>query len=104
MKTRSVLALAALLISATFAGAQAPPPPAPGTVTPRPPQSFPAYLQAQYATLKTNLTGAAEKMPADQFAFKPTPEVRTYGQLFGHTIGRTVLFLHTVKGGPEPGR
>ena len=102
MKTRSVLALAALLISATFAGAQAPPPPAPGTVTPRAPQSFPAYLQAQYATLKTNLMGAAEKMPADQFAFKPTPEVRTYGQLFGHTMAAQYAYCSTVKGEPSP--
>jgi len=25
-------------------------------------------------------------MPADQFAFKPSTDVRTYGQLFGHTM------------------
>jgi uncharacterized damage-inducible protein DinB len=102
MKTRSVLALAALLMSATFAGAQPPPPPAPGTVKPRPPQSFPTYLQAQYATLKTNLMGSAEKMPADQFAFKPTPDVRTYGQLFGHTMATQYAYCSTVKGEPSP--
>ena len=86
MKNLCVPVFAASLMSATFAGAQPPPPPPAATVKPRPPQSFPAYLQAQYATLKTNLMGSAEKMPADQFAFKPTPDVRTYGQLFGHTM------------------
>jgi uncharacterized damage-inducible protein DinB len=89
-------------MSATFAGAQAPPPPAAGTVKPRPPQSFPEYLQAQYATLKSNVMGSAEKMPADQFAFKPTPEVRTYGQLFGHTMAAQYAYCSTVKGEPSP--
>ena len=102
MKIPSVLALAALLVSATFAAAQPPPPPAAGTVKPRPPQNFPAYLQAQYATLKTNLMGSAEKMPADHFAFKPTPDVRSYGQLFGHTMAAQYAYCSTVKGEPSP--
>ena len=40
---------------------------------PRPPQTMPMFLQGQYATLKRNLTGAAEKMPAEHFSFRPTP-------------------------------
>lgn len=93
----------ALVIGASAASAQAPPPPKPSTAAqPRPPQAFPIYLQGQYATLKTNLMGSAEKMPADQFAFRPTPEVRTYGQLFGHTMAVQYAYCSAVKGGQNP--
>ena len=41
-------------------------------------------------------------MPADQLAFRPTPEVRTYGQLFGHTIAVQYMYCSTVKGVDNP--
>lgn len=69
---------------------------------PRPPQTITMFLQAQYATLKRNLTGAAERMPAEHFAFRPVPEVRTYAELFGHTIETQYFFCHAVKGGANP--
>jgi uncharacterized damage-inducible protein DinB len=102
--TTSAIALGMMLtIGAVSIGAQAPPPPPPGAAAkPRPPQSFPQYLQGQYATLKTNLMGSAEKMPAEHFAFKPTPEVRSYGQLFGHTMAAQYSYCATVKGEPSP--
>ena len=59
------------------------------------------FLQGQYATLKRNLTGAAEKMPAEHFTFRPTPEVRTYSELFAHTIDTQIFFCNLVKGGTE---
>jgi len=70
--------------------------------TPRPPQTMTMFLQGQYATLKRNLTGAAEKMPAEHFSFRPTPEVRTFAELFAHTIETQYFFCSTVKGGPDP--
>jgi uncharacterized damage-inducible protein DinB len=101
LKTNVVL-MASLVIGAASLSAQAPPPPPQAAAKPRPPQDFPGYLQAQYATLKTNLMGSAEKMPADQFAFKPTPEVRSYGQLFGHTMAAQYSYCSAVKGEPSP--
>jgi DinB superfamily len=43
-------------------------------------------LQRGYATIKTNFTAAAEKMPDADYTFKvgSTPEARTYGQLIAH--------------------
>jgi len=70
--------------------------------TPRPPQTMTMFLQGQYATLKRNLTGAAEKMPGEHFSFRPTPEVRTFAQLFAHTIETQFFFCNAVKGGPDP--
>jgi uncharacterized damage-inducible protein DinB len=104
MKLTAAIAFGvALTIGSSAILAQAPPPPPQSApAAPRPPQTFPMYLQAQYATLKANLTGSAEKMPADQFAFKPTPEVRSYGQLFGHTMAAQYSYCATVKGEPSP--
>ena len=70
--------------------------------TPRPPQTMTLFLQEQYATLKRNLMGSAEKMPAEHFTFRPTPEVRTYAQLFAHTIDTQYFYCNALKGGPSP--
>lgn len=54
---------------------------------------------------KTNLVKAAEKMPEEHYSFRPTPEVRTFGQLVGHVADAQYLFCGAVKGGevPKPG-
>src|ERR671913_493596 len=69
----------------------------------RPPQTFPAYLQGQYATLKRNITGSAEKMPAEHFAFKPVPEVMSYAEVLTHIVETQYGYCSTVKGGANPG-
>ena len=46
--------------------------------------------------------GSAEKMPAEHFSFRPTPEVRTYAELFAHTIDTQYFYCNAVKGGPNP--
>ena len=54
-------------------------------VTPQP-QSDPTIGSAR-ATLdlvKGYITKAAEQVPEEMYAFKPTPDVRSMGQLFGH--------------------
>jgi hypothetical protein len=43
-----------------------------------------AALKQSYAAIKGNLTKAAEKMPEDQYGFKASPDIRTYGALIGH--------------------
>jgi uncharacterized damage-inducible protein DinB len=52
--------------------------------------------------LKGNITGAAEKMPAAHFSFRPTPDVRTYAELFGHTMQAQFGYCSTVKGVGNP--
>ena len=70
---------------------------------PRPPQTFTMYLQGQYANIKSNLVRSAEKMPAEHFSFRPSPDVRTYGELFGHTMEAQYSYCANVKGGQNPG-
>jgi hypothetical protein len=61
-------------------------------------------LQNAYATLKGNLTQAAEKMPEANYGFKPAPdpELRTYGQWIGHQADNQFINCATLKGVPNP--
>jgi uncharacterized damage-inducible protein DinB len=63
------------LLMATAADAQGPPQGPVGTAT---------ALQRNYAQLKNNVTASAEKLSDADYSFKPTPDVRTFGQLWGH--------------------
>jgi hypothetical protein len=40
--------------------------------------------QRSYAGLKANILKAADKMPAEDYAFKPTPDVRTFARVVNH--------------------
>ena len=86
-----------LVLTASSLAGQSPAP-----AQPRPPQTYPAFLQAQYASLKRNVIGSAEKMPAEHFPFKPAPEVMTYGGLLGHIIDVQYGFCNAVKGDASP--
>jgi uncharacterized damage-inducible protein DinB len=41
-------------------------------------------VKTQFAMVKGNLQKTAEKVPETLYGFKPTPEVRSFGQLIGH--------------------
>ncbi|MBI3264910.1 MAG: DinB family protein [Acidobacteria bacterium] len=62
-------------------------------------------LQRGYENIKRNLTQAAEKMPETDYGFQPNPkmpEVRTYGQLFGHVANAQFGACAVAKGVPNP--
>jgi len=95
MAGRSFAAIVAVMLSAPLAFAQAP-------AQPRPPQTFPIFLQGQYATLKRNITGSAEKMPAEHFSFRPAPEVMTYAEMIAHVLDVQYSYCSAVKGVANP--
>ena len=51
-----------------------------------------------YGMIKGNLVKAAEKMPEENYSFKPTPEVRSFAQLVGHVADANMMFCAAVKG------
>jgi uncharacterized damage-inducible protein DinB len=51
-----------------------------------------------YSMIKANLIKAAQKMPEENYSFKPTPEVRSFGQIVGHVADAQYLFCTAVKG------
>jgi uncharacterized damage-inducible protein DinB len=55
-----------------------------------------------YALVSGEVVAAAEKMPEQNYAFKPTPEVRSFGQLVGHVADAQYGFCSTAAGAPEP--
>jgi uncharacterized damage-inducible protein DinB len=42
-------------------------------------------------------------MPDAEYTFKPTPEVRTFGQIVGHVINANFFFCAQAKGEKSPG-
>lgn len=45
---------------------------------------------------------AAEKMPEENYSFKPTPDVRSFGQLVGHLADSQYFFCASVVGETKP--
>ena len=65
---------------------------------------FSAGTKFLYGMVKNNLVKGAEKMPEENYAFKPTPEVRSFGQLIGHVADANYMFCAAVIGGAPPAR
>jgi len=50
-------------------------------------------LRRVYAQTKNYILKAAEKMPEENYAFRPAPRVRTFGQILGHVAEEQYLFF-----------
>jgi len=61
-----------------------------------------AAVKAQYGIVKGVLARTASKVPEELYAFKPTPEVRSIGQLIGHIADAQFLFCSTAAGEKPP--
>ena len=48
--------------------------------------------------------GAAQKMPEENYSFKPTPEVRSFGQLVGHVADAQYTFCSLASGETNPAK
>ena len=56
----------------------------------------------QFETAKNYVTKSAEKVPEDLYAFKPTPQVRSFGAILAHIADGNYLFCSKVKGEDSP--
>lgn len=61
-----------------------------------------AQAKAAYTQIKTNLTKAADKMSDENYAFKPVPEIRTFGGLIGHIADSQMRTCSTINGQVKP--
>jgi uncharacterized damage-inducible protein DinB len=64
--------------------------------------SYSGTVRARWNAIKRNVAGSAQAMPEDGFAFKPAPDVRTFGQLLGHLANEHYIFCSMVKGEANP--
>ena len=91
--------LAVLLVSiSAIPGARAQQTAAPAGQT----YTLSAELLRGYQNLQRNLTEAAEKMPDDQYGFRPTPEIKPFGQLVAHAALAQFNTCAMLKGEPSP--
>src|SRR5580698_3331460 len=50
-------------------------------------------VRRAYTEVRNNILRSAEKMPAENYDFRPAPRVRTFGQLIGHVAQEQYLFF-----------
>src|SRR5690349_10830943 len=62
------------------------------------PAAFLQEAKQYYTGSKNDITRAAEKMPEENYSFKPTAEIRTYGQLIGHIADVQTQICGTATG------
>lgn len=63
-------------------------------------------ISASHGKMYTMLSGvviaAAEKMPEEHYSFKPSPDVRSFGQLVGHLADSQYYFCALAAGETKP--
>jgi uncharacterized damage-inducible protein DinB len=55
-------------------------------------------VKQSYTSVKNNLLKAADKMPDENYSFKPTPEVQTWGQRVAHMADSNIGTCARLKG------
>jgi uncharacterized damage-inducible protein DinB len=101
MKSLRIVLSVVLMTLATVAFAQSEAQkPSEKTTTPDNPLSgFNKYV---YGRMKDVLLRSAEKMPEENYNFKPTEAVRSYGQIIGHIADAQYLFCSVALGEKNP--
>lgn len=99
----SFLAGTALVLAAVGMCAAQQPAPHPSAGQDSATPSLVSEALAGYSQTKTIIIAAAEYMPAENFSFKPTPEIRSYGELFTH-VAQVQTSICAVIGGSSPAK
>jgi hypothetical protein len=55
-----------------------------------------------WTVVRDNLLKMAEKMPAENYSFKPTPEIESFGQRLAHIAGANLFICQGVTGRQTP--
>jgi len=58
-----------------------------------------AGIAGMYKIVEGTLVRAAEKMPEENYSFKPTPEVRSFGQILAHVADAQNFICRMAMGG-----
>ena len=82
-----------MILGATMASAQTPA----ATDT-----GYTATVRARWNAVKRNVAASAQAMPEANYGFKPTPEVRSFGELIGHLANEHYMLCSPLKGEKNP--
>jgi uncharacterized damage-inducible protein DinB len=61
-----------------------------------------AGTKTPYSAVKGYITKAADQVPENLYGFRPTPDVRTLGQVFGHVADSNYQFCSAALGEKPP--
>jgi uncharacterized damage-inducible protein DinB len=64
--------------------------------------SMASVVKAMHTTIRRNIADAAEVMPAAEYAFKATPQVRSFAELIGHIINANFFFCSQARSEAMP--
>lgn len=107
MRKIGYVLLICLVVAVTGGFAQekpaAPAAPSAVTATPAADNPFSAYNKKVFAGIKDTILRSTEKMPEENYGFKPTEAVRSYGQILAHIADAQFMFCSTVLGEKNPG-
>src|SRR5271168_11312 len=90
-----VATLAGMTLSNSTLAQVGNPPAAPAT-----PATDPLSKEAQtnYARVKANIVKSADKMPAEDYSFKPTPDIRTFARVLNHVTEAQAHICGAING------
>lgn len=57
-----------------------------------------------YSFVSGAVIAAAQKMPEENYSFRPTPEVRSFGQIVGHVADAQYMFCSLASGEANPAK
>ena len=100
-KKLSFVFAALMLLPVALLGQEKAPTPAPAQSAP-PTNPITASEKGFYGFVSGAVVGAAQKMPEENYSFKPTPEVRSFGQLVGHVADASYAFCSQAIGEANP--
>jgi uncharacterized damage-inducible protein DinB len=61
-----------------------------------------ASVRLTHDSVKDYILRSVDQMSEENYAFRPTPEVRTFGQIIGHLANDQYLFCAAALGEPNP--
>ena len=93
-----------VLVLVTVLVARSPPSPSPSRAAMDPANPITSSLKGNYERVKKFITSAADEMPPAEYAFKPTPDVRSFAQLIGHVADAQYMFCGAAKKEGKPNR
>ena len=97
MKHLLLAAATALAVNGNIVWAQTPAAGSdPGNMT-----RFSKGIKARYDNIKRDVVEAADAVPEAEYTFKPTPQVRSFGEIIGH-IADTQNYFCSVAAGSNP--
>jgi uncharacterized damage-inducible protein DinB len=66
--------------------------------------SMATSVNNMHMTIRRNLIEAAQAMPPAEYAFKPTPQIRSFAELLGHVAMANYFFCSMAKGEASPSK